>query len=555
MLSNKTIEFIKLDFWFLSEILDAVEKGDLFKTWRLLEIDAASVNGRFNDDTNDTLLLRAATNGHDKIVDLLLVNHADVNGKNKDLFTALMVASFNECHKIVIELINHHADVNAQDKSRTTALMFATLNGRHKHVKALLNHDADVNAQNNDGTTALMFATLNGHHKIATELLNHHADVNARNKDGNTALLFATVNGYHKIVIELLNYHADVNAQNNDKTSALMFATLNGHHEIVIELINHHVDVNAKDKDGTTALMFATLYEHNEIVTELLNNHADPNIQANDGLTALMIAGRHGHNQVVIELCNHNADVNLQHSDGNTVLHSVLLRNVTDSTINIVKLFLSDTKNLEKEKKKNKSVIQLAKESQNADIIKLIEDFSEQKKIEAAKKELKKLQANQIINKRKKKLQEMSILKDEVLDLNQKIYQVMTRNTELEEELKKNCEKIKVWQCTLKNKMENEDLSTYGKLKEDIEYFERCIKTENFDDVVQLAKRECPICFNEMRPNKKIYQCQSGHIFCEECFGRIKEGTKICSFCRVDITSNPIRCRALEEVIEEEANK
>ena len=268
-----------------------------------------------------------------------------------------------------------------------------------------------------------------------------------------------------------------------------------------------------------------------------------------------MIAGRHGHNQVVMELCNHNADVNLQHSDGNTVLHSVLLRNVTDSTINIVKLFLSDTKNLEKVNEKNKSVIQLAKESQNADIIKLIEDFSEQKKIEAAKKELKKLQANQIINKRKKKLQEMSILKDEVLDLNQKIYQVMTRNTELEEELKKNCEKIKVWQCTLKNKMENEDLSTYGKLKEDIEYFERCIKTENFDDVVQLAKRECPICFNEMRPNKKIYQCQSGHIFCEECFGRIKEGTKICSFCRVDITSNPIRCRALEEVIEEEANK
>ena len=220
----------------------------------------------------------------------------------------------------------------------------------------------------------------------------------------------------------------------------------------------------------------------------------------------------------------------------------------------MVKLLLTDTTNLEKVNKENKSVIQLARDSQNQNILCLIEDFADQKKIEAAKRELKKLQAMQIIKKRKKKLQETSAVKDEVHDLNQKIIQVKKKNAELKEEIKKNCEKMKTWQCTLKSKMESEDFKSYEKLKEDIEFFERCMEAETFDDVVQLAKRECPVCFIEMRINKKIYQCQSGHICCEECFGRIKEGTKICSFCRVDIASNPIRCRALEEVIEEEAN-
>ena len=271
------------------------------------------------------------------------------------------------------------------------------------------------------------------------------------------------------------------------------------------------------------------------------------------GFTALMIASSRNHNQIVIKLCNHNAEVNLQDSAGNTALHLALL-NVTDNTIDKLKLLLTDKTNLEKVNKENKSVIQLARESQNQNILRLIEDFADETKIEAAKSELKKFQAMQIIKKRKKSLQETSAVKDEVNDLNQKIIQVKKKNAILEEEIKKNCEKMKTLQCTLKSKMESEDFKSYEKCKEDIEYLERCMETETFDDVVQLAKRECPVYFIETTINKKIYQCQSGHICCEECFGRIKEGTKICAFCRVDISSNPMRCRALEEMIEEEAN-
>ena len=370
-----------------------------------------------------------------------------------------------------------------------------------------------------------------------------------------TVLQKASREGYSEIVNELILYRADVNAKNQNGCTALILASLNGNYEIVIELVNCGAKVNLQDMFGWTALMTASRKGHYEIVRLLLNYHANPNIQANDGLTALMLASNYKRNQIVMELINHNADVNLQNRQGNTALHSVLLEKVTDTTINIAKLLLSDTTNFEKINRRNKSVKQLVRESQNLEILQLMEDILERKKINAAKRELKKLQANQIINKRKQKLLQVSALQDEILDLQQNIDNVKRQNIELKEQLKKNYEKVKTWECTLKSKKENVDLKSYEKLKEDIEYFERCIEKETFDNVIQLAKRECPICFNEMIPNKKIYQCQLGHILCEECFGRIKEKDKFCPFCKIDIVSNPIRCRALEDVIDEEANK
>ena len=320
------------------------------------------------------------------------------------------------------------------------------------------------------------------------------------------------------------------------------------------ELLKYNVDVNAQDTLGRTALHTAS-YGNHEIVKDLLNHHADTNIQNYDGSTALMLASKYKHTQNVMELIKHSADVNLQDHKGNTALHLVLLEKTTDTTINILKLLLSDFTYSEKLNIGNKSVIQLAKDSQNQEIIDLIEDYPEQKKIEVTKRELKKLQVNQIIKKRKRKLTRLNAVNDEVLDLQQKINQKETRNTTLTEELNQNREEVKAWKCLLKRKIESEDFKTYKKLKEENKYLEKCYETEAFDNVLQPVKRECPLCFNEIRPHEKIYQCQSGHILCEECFSKIKERTKICPSCKVDIASSPIRCRALEKVIEEEANK
>ena len=345
-------------------------------------------------------------------------------------------------------------------------------------VKELLNHHADVNTQDEKGDTALMCAIEYQKYEIVIELLNHHANVNVQDEKGNTALIRAIECQNYDIVIELLNHHADVNAQNEKGETAFMLATYFEYHDIVIELLNHHADVNAQNKDGTTALMFATEEKEDpKIMIELLNHHADVNIQANNGFTALMIDANMEHNLFVSELCNHNANVNLQNSDGDTALHLTLLKNVTDTTINIVKLLLPDTTNLEIINKENKSVIGLAKESPNQDLAQLIEDFYQQKKIEATRRELKKLQANQILSKKKQKLLQIKALKDEERDLSLKIYQVQKRNAELAEKLRRNREQIETWQCALNRTREIEGFKSYEKLQEDIKYLEKCIHT------------------------------------------------------------------------------
>ena len=287
----------------------------------------------------------------------------------------------------------------------------------------------------------------------------------------------------------MLIYNADVNARNQIGWTALHQVSF-GPHKILKELLNHNADVNLKDWGGETALMKASSFGYYKTVKELLNHHADINIQRYDGSTALMLASKHKHVQVVMELINHNADVNFQDAFGNTALHTVLLEKVTDTTVNIIKLLLSDFTYSEKLNKENKSVIQLAKESQNQEIIDLIEDYPDQKKIEAAKKEFKKLEVHQIIKKMKRKLTRLNAVNDEVFDLQQKIKQKEIRNTTLEEELKKNCEEVKSWQCLLKRKIESEEFKTYKKLKEENKYFERCYETEEFDNVLQSVKRD-----------------------------------------------------------------
>ena len=376
------------------------------------------------------------------------------------------------------------------------------------------------------GDTLLHTSASKGRSEFVKELLDHHADASMKNSFGNTALMAASKGGYHDIVAMLLNHDAGIDQGNEDGTTALMIASLEGHHEVVKILLNHYAEVNLKNFDGCTALMYASTKGHHEVVKILLDYHAD---------------------------------VNAQNNEGNTALHESLTTQITPNIVNVVKLLLSEGGDLEILNKENKAVLELAKKTQNQDIQSLVNETIEQKNIEFLRNELKKRQAKQIVSKRKKKLKEISVLNNNVSQLQQKIRDEKERTEELEKkvemlltEISNRNEKIENLKSELKIKIEGEEYRSYEKLKQDVVYFEHCVKTENYDDVINLDKRECPICFNEMKSSQKIYQCQKGHIVCEECFNRIIEGTKLCPFCKIDIATNPIRNRALEEIIETE---
>jgi uncharacterized protein len=118
-------------------------------------ISRPNVNAK--DDYGSTALHRESEHGDvEKVVSLLEQPGIDVNVKNKNGQTTLIIASRCGRTKIVAMLLENGADVDAKDNNGQTALMQASASGRTEIVQMLLNKGADVNAKDNMGYTALM---------------------------------------------------------------------------------------------------------------------------------------------------------------------------------------------------------------------------------------------------------------------------------------------------------------------------------------------------------------------------------------------------------------
>lgn len=232
---------------------------------------------------------------------------------------------------------------------------------------------------------------------------------------------------------------------------------------------------------------------HREIAIELISLNAGVDLKDLHGTTSLMAASTKGHYKIVEELINNNADVNCQDNKGNRALHLVLMENINDATINIVELLLSDRTNLEKRNKKKKTAIQLSQESKKQDVIDMIKDFFDSRRVEAAK-----LEANQIINKGKRELAREMTMNDEVLNLKEIIDQMETANATLEEGLERNREELTAKRYLLKKKVESDDYKRYQKLQKQNEYFEKCYERGEFDNVIgarmRMIKQNAPPC-------------------------------------------------------------
>lgn len=91
-------------------------------------------------------------------------------------------------------------DVDTRDKDLSTALMIATERDDVDMVRLLVARGADVNAANVDGYTALMYAAYRGNREIVELLVKNNAAVDSKDKDGWTALRYASVRGRSDIV-------------------------------------------------------------------------------------------------------------------------------------------------------------------------------------------------------------------------------------------------------------------------------------------------------------------------------------------------------------------
>jgi len=328
------------------------------------------------DATGLTLLMTAATYGHERLIDLLLQRGAAIDHQTSNGWTALTHAAINGETAVVRRLLQAGADVAVRSSSVATAaggktaLEWAEEKGHAECVRTFEEHAAaeaaareaaraaeaaaseaarvkaefyaarqaliagdepallawleaggQVNAMPSQrDLTLLMNAAHLGQERVVELLLQHGAEIDMESSKGVTALMLATACGHARVVELLLQRGAQVDMQNSSGNTALKSAAQEGHERVVEMLLRHSAEVNLQDSDGATALMGAAQHGHERVVDLLIRHGAEVNLQRSEGWTALMFAAHEGCPAVVRRLLRAGADTLLRSQDNSTAL-------------------------------------------------------------------------------------------------------------------------------------------------------------------------------------------------------------------------------------------
>ena len=120
-----------------------------------------------------------------------------------DMSPLLLSAAADGDEFMVQKVLAQGVDANAKNGAGRPALVMAAFNGNTHTVKALLAAGADVNAVDGAGASAVMEAAAFGHGGAVKTLIQAGADLNLKNKAGVTAVQRAE-KGKHQDVLKLL---------------------------------------------------------------------------------------------------------------------------------------------------------------------------------------------------------------------------------------------------------------------------------------------------------------------------------------------------------------
>lgn len=179
--------------------------------------------------------------------------------------------------RAVREALDAGADLEARDGQGRTALLLATHGNSVDAARELIEAGADVNAKDAMQDSAYLYAGARGLDEILALTLAHGADLRSTNRYGGTALIPAAERGHVATVRTLLRAGVAVDHVNRLHWTALLEAILLGdggprHVQIVQLLLDAGANPELADGDGVTPLAHAKQRGYTNIET-LLRQH------------------------------------------------------------------------------------------------------------------------------------------------------------------------------------------------------------------------------------------------------------------------------------------
>lgn len=146
-------------------------------------------------------------------------------------------------------VLHYQLDLNIRDAENNTALILAAANNHIAAMRMLLNHGASVEAAGNNGYTALNVAAYRGCIEAAELLIAHGASLESRalaatptGAGGPTPLWSAVENGHEYMVDFLIAARANVNVEDANGNHLLSYAISMGNPRIIGLLLIAHAN-------------------------------------------------------------------------------------------------------------------------------------------------------------------------------------------------------------------------------------------------------------------------------------------------------------------------
>lgn len=302
--------------------------------WRSVQIllnrrvDVNAAGGR-----RDTAIKVAALYGHDRVVEMLIRNGANVNVEQGGPPLRAAVISGNR--RVVWQLLENGADVKGPgDSDSGDCLELAVQRGDEHIVQMLLGHGTNINSWQSALKTAVMYDRI----PAIRALLNHQFTSAQLRDQAIRAALTRAIRYTRASSVSLLleHMHSQGVVIDDFGRTTLSYAAEVGETDILSMLMKHdHQYLQVADKYGRTLISYAA-QSGDVAASQMLLKHSDQDIDLADarGRTPLSYAagtGPEGLETVALLLANGRVHANSRDREGRTPLSyavgSIISRN------------------------------------------------------------------------------------------------------------------------------------------------------------------------------------------------------------------------------------
>ena len=359
--------------------------------------------------TGRSVLHFAAVINDSSIVKLLLQHGADPALKDRQGGTAMLRAVDRGSYEVIETILRSdmEIDLNIWDDNGRGLMHSASVNGHSRIIRLLRENGLELNSQDKNGITPLHDASSSGRLEVTETLLDLGADSSIKDKYGRTALTVAWQYGQIAIMNKLnggKTFDTGRSIPNADQLPIWSLAMLglsdylekaiakgttdlltkepgSGYTALhwaveakqlpILQLLldKGHVPPDQFNHVHRTPLHLAAYWNNLEAVTELLNHDADPNLEDRWGNPALVFAQTHKHFPVAIVLLEKGAAIDEKKMDVKELLFAAIRYN----NVKAVESLFNNGADVLSRNSEGKTAIQLAKESGNGDMMKILQ--------------------------------------------------------------------------------------------------------------------------------------------------------------------------------------